>query len=136
MPIFAEYRPLYKISHILLILYLCSRGGKSSLIKLQLFNWVIKDKSRNRFLLEAADAGVLNVNVWGLDPTVNSAIQFGMAEKLLETSSNGVTITSIGKEYIKDIIENNVIEADVNFLTRIGKKITETMVSDVSDTWG
>ena len=45
-PVFVEHRPIYKIGQILLILYLSSRGFKSSLTRLQLFNWLIKERVR------------------------------------------------------------------------------------------
>src|SRR3546814_3539930 len=41
-PVLAEHRPMYKIGQVLLILFLASRGGRSSLPRLQLFNWAMK----------------------------------------------------------------------------------------------
>ncbi len=136
MPIFADYRPLYRMAKFLLVLYLSSRGGKSSIIRLQLFNWVLKDDLRRKMLSKAADDGSLDISVWGLDPSLNSAIQFSLAEGLVERCSNGVSLTDLGKSYIKDLIDREIFKDDVEFLKEIGKDITETMVSQTSDSWG
>ena len=55
MPLMAEHRPIYKITQLLLVLYLSSRGKKSSLIRLHLFSWVLKDEIRKKMLLESAN---------------------------------------------------------------------------------
>ena len=136
MPIFAEYRPLFKISQILLILFLNSRGGKSSLIRMQLFNWSLKDPLRVKVLTIAANSGVLNLNVWGMDPSLNSAIQFGMAEGLIERNSNGISITEAGRKYVGAILKDEEFKGIYSVLIDIGKSITEKMVTQSSESWG
>lgn len=136
MPIFAEYRPLYKIAQILLVLYLSSRGGKSTLIRLQLFNWVLKDNCRSEILINASESGDLNVSVWGLDPSLNSAIQFALAEHLVERYSNGIKITKHGKEYAEKIKNDEGFQDTVTFLSKVEKGITESMILQISESWG
>ena len=136
MPIFAEYRPLYKISQILFVLNVCSRGGKSSLIRLQLFNWALKDKDRNNVLINASKNGGLNISVWGMDPSLNSAIQFGLAEGLLEKYTNGVSISEGGKKYIVELTKDNEFKKLYSVLTDVGKGVTESMITQVSNSWG
>lgn len=136
MPIFADYRPLYKIARLLLVLHLSSRGGRSSIIRLQLFNWVLKEDARQELLLKAVDKGSLELSVWGLDPSLNSAIQFSLAEKLVERCSSGIVLTELGKNYANELIDKEILKEDIIFLKEIGKEITETMVSQISDSWG
>ena len=136
MPIFAEYRPLYKIAQILLVLSLSSRSGKSSLIRLQLFNWAIKDSERQKLLINSVENRSLEISVWGLDPSLNSAVQFALAERLVERCSIGISLTDLGKKYIEELVKKEVLKEDVEFLNALGKGITESMISRVSESWG
>jgi len=136
MPIYADHRPLYKIAQILLVLAVSSRGGKSSMIRLHLFNWVMKENKRKDLLVNAAKNGGLNINVWGLDPFLNSAIQFALAERLVERCSNGISITEKGKVYIKIIQEDQILDEEYLYFKSLGKRITETMIEKASESWG
>ena len=71
MPVIPDHRPMYKICLVLLILHECSSGGKSSLIRLHLFNWAFKKEERLRVLIESAKQKTLLCNVWGIDPTLD-----------------------------------------------------------------
>ena len=136
MPIFAEYRPLYKVVQLLLILSICSRGGKSSIIRLQLFNWTLKSEHRQQRLLEVSQNGVLEIEVWGLDPALNAAIQFAIGERLVKQSESTISIEDKGKEFLNNVLEDDLVLEELEFLNSIGKKITEGMVSKISESWG
>lgn len=59
-PVLVEHRPLYKITQLLLVLQMSSRGGKSTLPRLHLFNWALKSTDRIQKLVDAAKAKKLN----------------------------------------------------------------------------
>jgi hypothetical protein len=67
MPVIPEYRPMYKICQILLILKLSSSGKKSSLIRFHLFNWALKDEKRKQMLINSSVNKELPFGVWGID---------------------------------------------------------------------
>ncbi|MCX8971907.1 hypothetical protein NLN91_22865, partial [Citrobacter portucalensis] len=80
MPIYAGFRPLFKICQILLILDLASRAKSSSLIRLHLFAWILKDDQRKEMLLNIVKEKLEIPIVWGIEPSVNFALQFAIAE--------------------------------------------------------
>ncbi|ECP3875710.1 hypothetical protein FZQ45_25295, partial [Salmonella enterica] len=80
MPIYAGFRPLFKICQILLILDLASRAKSSSLIRLHLFVWILKDDQRKEMLLNIVKEKLEIPIVWGIEPSVNFALQFAIAE--------------------------------------------------------
>ena len=135
MPIFAEYRPMYKMSLILLVLLLSSRSGKSSFIRLHLFNWALKDDKRKDLLLKSSKDKSLDLNIWGFDPSLNIAVQFALAEKLVERDGGSIMMTSLGKEYTKKLFEMEIMKDEASFLVLLGKGITESMVSQASESW-
>lgn len=136
-PVFPEHRPLYKIAQILLMLELASRGGKSSLPRLQLLNWALKTAPRRVRLAEAAKKGQLSLAAWGFDPVVAIALRFAEAEKLIKQTATGYQITDLGKSFAQSVCKDREnLESERSFLTSLGKSLTEGMVSEVSDKWG
>ena len=136
MPIFAEYRPLYKVVQLLMILSLTSRGGRSSIIRLQLFNWTLKSDQRRQRLLEVSKTGTLEIEVWGLDPALNAAIQFAIGEGLVKQNGAVISIENKGKEFLNGVLDDDLIIGDKEFLNTLGKNVTEGMVSKISESWG
>lgn len=135
-PVMPEHRPLYKIGQLLLVLTIASRGGKSSLPRLQLFNWAFKKKEWQARVAAAKNDGTLKVSAWGFDPAVPVAISFAIAEGLIETNPTGYNASSAGEKFISEICkDNDCFSLERSFLSQIGKAITEDMVSRVAKNW-
>lgn len=135
-PVLVEHRPLYKITQLLLVLQISSRGGKSTLTRLHLFNWALKRNDRIQKLVEAAEAKVLHMTAWGFDPALAIAIRFAVAENLASPTSNGYQLSEKGKAYISEVFKDQ--DAFLNerkLLTQLGKEITEAMVEKVAKGW-
>lgn len=135
-PVLVEHRPLYKITQLLLVLQMSSRGGKSTLPRLHLFNWALKKTDRIQKLVDAAEAKVLNITAWGFDPALAIAIRFAVAENMLETTSTGYQITDKGRTFINEVLKGtDAFTPERKLLTKIGKDITEGMVEKVAKGW-
>lgn len=135
MPVFAEHRPMFKIAQILLILYLSSRGKKSSLIKLHLFSWTLKDEERKSKLLLSAEKNKVLFDVWGVDPAVNISLQYALAEGLINRDGPSYKLAEKGTTFIKEAINRGSLAEDVSFLNQVKTKITETMVGSIVEGW-
>lgn len=135
-PVLAEHRPLYKICQMLLILRLASRGGKSSLPRLHLFNWAMKRSDRLQKLVEATKAKTLRVTAWGFDPALAIALRYSIAEGLVNTVSTGYQLSSTGEVLADAVLKNDELFAfEKPLLKAIGKDVTEGMVEDVAKGW-
>ena len=135
-PVLVEHRPLYKICQLLLVLRVSSRGGKSTLPRLHLFNWALKRTERIQKLVEAAKAKTLRIAAWGFDPAVAIAIRFAVAEDLIKTTSTGYQITGKGQSFIDKVVEDETaFFQEWAHLKEIGKEITENMVESVAKGW-
>lgn len=135
MPLMAEHRPIYKITQLLLVLYLSSRGKKSSLIRLHLFSWILKDEIRKKMLLESANQNQILFGVWGVDPAVNISLQYAEAEGLISKSGLSYKLTQDGAKYVSEIDSEMAFKDDYFFLQSIGSKITEGMVENIIREW-
>lgn len=135
-PVLPEHRPLYKIAQLVLILSLASRGGKSSLARLHLFNWAFKSGDRGERLSHAVRAKSLNVTAWGFDPALAIALRYAVAEGLVSVNGSGYQLTDVGKIFAKSIGDDpEVLWAEKTLLTEVGKGITEKMVDAVAKGW-
>lgn len=135
MPVIADHRPMYKICQVLLILSISSTGGKSSLIRLHLFNWALKDKTRTLALIDSANKKSISFGVWGIDPVLNMAINFAVAEGLVTKISTGYQITLRGRKFLNDGNISDLFEDEAQALGLAKKNITEKMVKDVAKRW-
>lgn len=135
-PVLAEHRPLYKIGQLLLVLRLASRGGKSSIARLHLFNWALKRSDRAERLIAASKTDVLSVTAWGFDPALAIALRFAVAEGMLKCLPNGFALTEQGEIVADDIGKNSgVLIKEKSVLNQVGKRITESMVDVVAKGW-
>jgi hypothetical protein len=135
-PVLVEHRPLYKITQLLLVLQVASRGGKSTLPRLHLFNWALKSTDRIQRLVEAAKAKVLHMTAWGFDPALAIAIRFAVAENLIEATSTGYQLTDKGRTFVAEVLKDSeCFGPERKLLTQIGKDITEGMVEEVAKGW-
>jgi hypothetical protein len=135
-PVLVEHRPLYKITQLLLVLQMSSRGGRSTLPRLHLFNWALKSIDRIQKLVGAANAKVLNMTAWGFDPALAIAIRFAVAENLVEATSTGYQMTDKGRGFITEVLKDaDAFAPERKLLMQIGKDITEGMVEKVAKGW-
>lgn len=135
-PVLVEHRPLYKICQLLLVLHISSRGGKSSIPRLHLFNWALKRQDRIQVLTKAASERVLRLNAWGFDPAVAFAIRYALAEQLVHAVSSSYQISDKGRSFIAEVLsDQNAFVSERAFLAAIGKHISENMVETVAKGW-
>ncbi|CQD48590.1 hypothetical protein [Yersinia intermedia] len=135
MPIYAGFRPLFKICQILLILDLASRAKNSSLIRLHLFVWILKDEQRKEMLLKIVKEKLEIPSVWGIEPSVNFALQFAIAEGFIIKSGISYKLSPIGMLFIKNSNAYDLFFDETIFLKKIGSKITEKMVDTATNLW-
>lgn len=137
IPIPAEYRPLYKIAQILQVLELSSRGKKASLLKLHLFSWAFKSKENmDKLIALRNNPDTLNIKIWGLEPSLNRALVFAVAEGLCIHENSNYKITKRGSEFIEQISKDEDLLKDQRlFLENLGKSITESLVLNISKSW-
>lgn len=135
-PVLAEHRPMYKIGQVLLVLSIASRGSKSSLPRLQLFNWGLKSPDRQAQLQKAIEQKELLVPAWGFDPALAIAVRIAIAEGLVAENSKGYETTEAGELFVREILKNaDLFGPERSFLSAIGKGLTEGMVQATAAGW-
>lgn len=126
-----DLRPNWRVPLLLMMLYYCCRGGKSSLYKLHLLNWTMRDQQRQDALLSSlTDAPQYDAIRVQVEPSFIQAILYGAGEGLLERLDNSrVKITDAGITFVKEIEKADCLTVEKQFLKLVGLKLTEEWVT-------
>lgn len=138
IPIPVDYRPTYKISIIILTLKLCSSSETASLLKLHLFSWSLKSVlNRNKLKTFILSNYKDDFQVWNIEPALNRALQYSVADKLCEvTSTSKYKLTEKGNKFYNKILETDVFQEEITFLKFVGKnKITDSRLNAMTKQW-
>jgi len=140
IPIPADYRPMYKIALVVLILRICCRSNKASLLKLHLFSWALTSKRHSQLLTDFVNSNFRNdFSVWGIEPALNRALQLATAEKICELSdgkSYKLTDDRGIKFYDMLMDDKDLLVDEKSFLSSMGKNtITDTRIDSMTRQW-
>lgn len=135
LPINADYRPMYKIGLIVCILSKVCIGNKSSLNKLHFFIWALKSTKNREFIRDLLSSGQTSGLIsWGVEPALNKALGFCLAEELISLPDDKYVLTEKGEEFLKQIDKDEELFVDEKaFLNHIGKRgVPETFINQLT----
>lgn len=130
----SSYRFFYQISIFLLILELCCQKNKgASVFKLQLLSWVLRDEEGCKSLLEVTKYknSKDNFKFWALDPALNRAITFALADGFIAIEHERIISAPKGDELLRYLLDNNVFANEKVILKKFGKSVSESFVDKV-----
>ena len=139
IPIPAEYRPMYKIALIVIILKYCCIGESANLTKLHLFSWALSSEENMNEIIKNIENGFQDeFAVWGVDPSLNRALQLAVAENICEIQNGKkYKLTHKGNKFF-EMIESDKFLFDIekSFLINVGKKsITDRLLESITKKW-
>jgi len=139
IPIPADYRPMYKIALLVLILRLCCRAEISTLLKLHLFSWALtSDKNSVKVRDYVTSNFKSDFSVWGIEPALNRALQLAIAENICEVvNGKNYKLTEKGFRFYEMInADKELFDKEKTFLGFIGKNtITDSRINAMSKQW-
>ena len=136
IPIPADYRPLFKIGHILLILEIACRSNKSSLMKFHFLSWAMKSKRNMEIVLGwVRDDFKNDFHIWGIEPTINRAIIYAVADEFIQEADGDYVLLDKGRDLFKLIKkQKDLFVNEKKFLQSIGKNsITESKIAELAN---
>lgn len=134
-PVPVDYMIYNKIALIVIALKISSIGNKASILKIQFFIWILKDK--NRWILAE---NLVNskfsesIEFWGLELACNRAVSYCVSENIISQEGKLYKLESKGMEFYKFLNNEKIFTEEINFLHVIGKKITESQLDKMA-TW-
>ena len=139
IPLPAEYRPLYKIALIILILKISCIGGKCSLIKMHLLSWaLVSEKNMDELRRQVASNFTRNFAILGIEPALNRALQFAVAEDMCELEDGKSYKLSERGEMFFAILsaDAELFRLEKAFLSSLGKRnIIDSKINSMTQKW-
>jgi len=135
----ADYRPLYKIAMLTMVLKLCCRSERATLLKLHLFSWCLTSEKRMHQLAAYVHRNYTGDSiVWGIEPAVNRALVIANAEGICLHEERGTYVLAERGKAFYDLIaaDNELFSLEKDFLRSMGKnKITDARIEAMSNQW-
>jgi hypothetical protein len=137
MAILPDYRPMYKLAQIVLVLKISCRTKTSSLLKLHLFSWALRsDKNMDELSFWVRNRFKKQIPIWNIDPALNRALELAIIENLCEIHNGKYRLTTKGEEFCQVIRgDSDILEREITFLERLGSKVTEKQIDNITQIW-
>lgn len=131
-----NYRISYKMAQICLIISKsCMGKAGCSLVKIHIISNALNTKECMKELEEYVNEKISFMLV-RFDPAVNRAIKFAIADNLLIQLKNGMfKLTDTGKEFIRKIEKEDVMQEEKDFLKKLGFKLTNVKIEQLMSLW-
>jgi len=137
IPLQPQLRVIWGLSILVLILHICCRRERSSITRLHLLNWAVRDnENRERLIALLENRWSPFVNLIRCEPGFNRAIEYAIAESLVEVvdGSNDLRIHLLnkGRQLANEIIaEENCLQDEKVFLREKCSSVTEELAKSL-----
>jgi hypothetical protein len=133
-PLPACLRPLYRIALITLVLKTNCQSNTASMLKLQFFNWLLKSSSLQEVIEDLlTHKSVFTLELIHLDPMVNLALKYAIADNLISVTNNSkYKLTIKGNEFADRILQDEqpTLSDERELLVRVGKQVSEVKLKE------
>ncbi len=132
-----DYRPIWKIGQLLLVIKYGSSSAGCSLLKLHLFSWVFQGYKNREKLKEWIKSDFESeMGIWTLSPHVNRALAFAIGEKLIEEKKGKYLLTKKGESYAEKIYSlDEAYSSEKKILHRFGKTVSDSKINKLAKDW-
>lgn len=130
----ANFRPIYVISQILLIIKYCARSSKASLIQIHTI-FHIMNSTKNMIEVEE---NIENLKFIGIErnPIINRALNYAINDGLIIQEKNRYLLTKKSEEFLLLIEEDKkLLKKEKKFVKKIKKKISLNYIEQIMKEW-
>lgn len=131
-PLPADRRPLWRIALIVQLLSRCSRGGKSSLLRLRILDWAARHQGGTDAITSFL-AGELRESYAPVryDPALLRALAYGTACGVLSQANGRVALTERGAAFAGELkAAANELTLAEGFVKSVERRFLESHVKD------
>lgn len=135
IPLPAEYRPMYQIAIIVMVLKYCCRNNTSGLQKLHLFSWCLYSNKNMEILKNLINNNYKTpIPHWTIDPALNRALIYAVKDGICDLTTNKkYKLTLKGLNFVSKIeIDSDLFVIEKTFLNQIGKQLTDDIVDKLT----
>ena len=131
-PIPGDLRPSWRVGLVVLLLRYCGRAKKSTIARLQVLNWGVRDNETSDALQSAIDGRAEpQMLIVRFDPFLIRAIAYAAAEGLVAyESGKSVRLLDEGSALAEELFAaEGAFVREKQFIARIGRSLTEAWVN-------
>lgn len=134
-----EYRPMYRVAQIVMILKVASTKNTASLLKLHFFSWAMRSKKNMEEALQLVSTNPSTYNfpkLWSVEPSLNRALTYVVAEGLVNIEKGKYHLNNKGELLFKSIEkDDNLFMDEKQFLNTVKKKISDSRLQRLAKWW-
>ncbi|MEA5467206.1 hypothetical protein [Leptothoe sp. PORK10 BA2] len=136
VPLQPQLRVIWGLSILVLILHICCRGGRSSVARLHLLNWSLRNNENRERLTELLENRLSPfATLIRCEPGFNRAIEYAIAESLVEVVDGSqnlrIRLLEKGRQLANEIIEEDCLQAEKAFLREKCVPVTEKLAKSL-----
>lgn len=137
IPVPYNYRIIYKIAQLVLIIGKCCGKSGCSLEKLHMISFALTSNSEFKKLKAFLSNKGEGYTLVRFDPAVNRAINFSLAEKIVYRQKNGLLkLTQRGKDFLKDIMnDQELLVIEKQYIDTINASLSEDIIKSLKADW-
>ncbi len=132
-PLPIEMRPLWRICLIVISLAVVS-GEKRYLDikKVNILVWMLIRRSHWDEYEEFLNDRSRDIPLVSVDTAMYKAVEFAMAKGFVGLEEGRICMTDNADNLYSLLVENGIMETEINYLTRNGKKLTDRKVKELT----
>ena len=126
-------RPLWGISLIIVSLAVVS-GGKRYLDvkKVNILVWMLIRRARWDEYEEFLNDREKTIPLVSVDTATYKAVEFAIAKEFVTLESGRLYMTNHSDDLYSLLVDNEIMEAEIAYLSKIGKKLTDRKVKELT----
>ena len=128
-----EMRPLWRIS--LIIISIATLSGEKrylSVKKVNMLVWMLIRKNRWEEYEDYLFDRTYDLPLVSADTSTYKAGEFALAKGFIKLEEGKLHITDTGLEIYQLLTENDIMSEEVNFLSTVGKKLTDSKIKKIT----
>jgi len=136
VPLQPQLRVIWGLSILVLILHICCRDGRSSVARLHLLNWTVRNNENRERLTELLENRLSPfATLIRCEPGFNRAIEYAIAESLVEVVDGSqnlrIRLLEKGRQLANEIIEEDCLQDEKAFLREKCSSVTEKLAKSL-----
>lgn len=137
IPVPYNYRIMYKIAQLVLIMGLCCGSKGCSLEKLHMISMGLNSKKEMDRLILFVKGVSTDYTLIRFDPSINRAVSFAIPEKIIFRQGNGLLrLTPEGKRFFNEIKnDTQLLTLEKEYLNSIKDYLTEEKIHNIMVDW-
>ncbi|MHB9924600.1 hypothetical protein [Clostridium botulinum] len=137
IPVPYNYRIMYKIAQIVLVIGTCCGKRGCSLEKLHMICMGLVSKDEMCNLIQFTKGKLTNYNLIRFNPAINRAVSFAIGDKIIFRQKNGLfRLTQEGKIFLNEIKhDKDLLLLEKAYLKDISNNLTEERINEVMAEW-